>query len=901
VRKRNIFAVLIIALLFGLSLTSPIVHSEHTTASMIDTFSTNSALNVTGSRDVLVYNQSLHSVGITIVPPYPSSTANHGAVAADLSVTWPWPVVRLDFWIQQFAYPYSLNVTADIRTGAAPDNLGTIIQNSTTIYNVTTLTAFGGAWTSFYFSPAVNLTTESKYDFVVRDAAQGGSGSCGVKVNYLNGTNALVQLYSFWGTSSDAMALRIYENFPVVNSTIILSHPPESITIVTVNGTSTTNYSTNGSLLTVNDIDADGPSTIVVTYVYPTGSIGYFSQSFSTAGASNITWSVIQCVYNQSAHETNTALFSPYPTSGSDPVGVAQVFTVNWTAPLYTLEFYLAELTGTFNVTADIRTGISGGSLGTIVQNSTTIYNSTSLPTYPTGGLINFTFIPLTLINGNIYDFVVRDAAQGGSGEAVVYATSLTTGRLQELSYWEPWSYGPTLLIFTNHTLVNSTVALSYGPISITNVTVNGGLTTDYSLFCNYLTVNDLETNNPSIIVVHYTYYMPTIGDFYAPSTYPNIPFLLNVTVSYPDGNTYFCNTTVTIGDVTLLWINVTDSFSEYADPNDYCTLTSGSSVVINLTSIRLSWNVTFTWNWPEGVKSPSGVVWVFSVSYKFATNLATDLFTFTSDLAIYSVYAEPFSPFLGSTFYIVSTIYFQGTAVAPPNTGQVTFYAFRSGVADQTTTIDVYGRARILVSASVVGTYEWLIYAVTPAGTSVQNQTVTITIYSSGAPPSGPGGPTTPSQVAQVTFYGSLVSLGNVARGQQISIPITITWVGASQITVTNMSFIGPEWSVTFPQLPKTFYIEFGVNNGTATLTIFVTVPDTTSLGSQQITVVVSAEGGIPPSQSQISCVAQFTVVLPPIQSSPYTVQTIVGALLAGGLGASLFIGARKKRKSPV
>jgi hypothetical protein len=399
---------------------------------------------------------------------------------------------------------------------------------------------------------------------------------------------------------------------------------------------------------------------------------------------------------------------------------------------------------------------------------------------------------------------------------------------------------------------------------------------------------------------------MPTIGDFYAPSTYPNIPFLLNVTISYPNGNTSnFCNTTVILGDVTLLWINATDSFSISADPNDYCTLASGSSVTINLTDIRLSWNVTFAWNWPEGSKSPSGTVWVFSAvfsgSYKSATNSATDLFSFTSKTVIYEAVCPP-SAVLGSTFYIVPTIYFQGTSVAVPDTGQVTLYAFRSGVSSQTTTIDVYGRARIPTSASVEGTFAWLIYAVTPAGTSVQNQTVIITIYSSGAPPSGPGpgGPTTTSQIALVTFYGSLVSLGGVARGQQISIPITITWTGTNQITVTNMSFIGPGWSVTFPQLPQTFTRELGMDNGTATLMVFVTVPGTTSLGSQQINVVVTAEGGIPPSQSQINCITQFTIVLQPIQTSPYTIQTIVGAMLAVSLGAILFVGARKK-KSPV
>jgi hypothetical protein len=392
------------------------------------------------------------------------------------------------------------------------------------------------------------------------------------------------------------------------------------------------------------------------------------------------------------------------------------------------------------------------------------------------------------------------------------------------------------------------------------------------------------------VVVADDTYIGPEPLEIQSPSSmYPNIYDYFSVIANRP-----IVNATVAVtGGSQFLWNNT--GFSKLADPNNYATL---DVVGCTNTSSALNFKVEFAWNFTQGNVNVTGS------AVDNANNIinSTSTFYFETDLAIQTgVYADPFSPVLGSTFYIVPTIYFQGTSIAPPNTGQVTFYAFRSGVASQTTTIDAYGQARIPVPASVEGTYAWLIYAITPAGTSVQNQTISIYIHSSGAPPSGPFGQTTTSQIAQTTFYGSLVSLGGVARGQQVSIPFTITWTGTNQITITNMSFIGPEWPVTFPQLPKIFFRELGADNGTATLTVFVTVPDTTSPGSQQqITVVVTAEGGSPPSQSQINCIAQFIIVLPPIQSSPYTVQTIVGAMLVVGLGSILFVGTRKK-KSPV
>jgi hypothetical protein len=88
----------------------------------------------------------------------------------------------------------------------------------------------------------------------------------------------------------------------------------------------------------------------------------------------------------------------------------------------------------------------------------------------------------------------------------------------------------------------------------------------------------------------------PAIGEFEAPAIVFNQNyFLLNVTIKDGDGYLHFKNCTVEIdGSVILMWENSTNTFSLYADPNDYCTLYADQSfrTVLNSTSYKLTFKI---------------------------------------------------------------------------------------------------------------------------------------------------------------------------------------------------------------------------------------------------------------------------------------------------------------------
>ena len=88
----------------------------------------------------------------------------------------------------------------------------------------------------------------------------------------------------------------------------------------------------------------------------------------------------------------------------------------------------------------------------------------------------------------------------------------------------------------------------------------------------------------------------PTIGEFASPSTvYANQYFMLNATVNDPDGISDFQNATLELtGNITLKWINETDTFSIHEDPNGYCTIdsTNSFSEQVNSTALKLVWKI---------------------------------------------------------------------------------------------------------------------------------------------------------------------------------------------------------------------------------------------------------------------------------------------------------------------
>jgi len=149
------------------------------------------------------------------------------------------------------------------------------------------------------------------------------------------------------------------------------------------------------------------------------------------------------------------------------------------------------------------------------------------------------------------------------------------------------------------------------------------------------------EGTNDPMLTVTYTY-TPSIGEFQAPSTvYANKYFFLNATINDADGVAEFVNATVELSNsIILKWDNATDTFSEYQDPNGYCTLDAANSLKtsVNSAAYKLSWKIKLAWTYPEGsVNVVAANTKVFDRNDVSGSNSKTGLFTFEDDLEVAS------------------------------------------------------------------------------------------------------------------------------------------------------------------------------------------------------------------------------------------------------------------------
>lgn len=238
----------------------------------------------------------------------------------------------------------------------------------------------------------------------------------------------------------------------------------------------------------------------------------------------------------------------------------------------------------------------------------------------------------------------------------------------------------------------------------------------------------------PILEVTYTTNSIPTIGQFEAPSTtYANKYFYLNVTINDADGIADFVNATIEISNsVILKWVNSTNTFSEYQDTNNYCTLDASNSVKtsVNSTAYKLSWKIKLTWTYPEG--SVNVIVTntkVFDSQGASGSGSQSGLFTFEDDLIIHtdaSVSDSRVNPSQSITF--TATIYYQGTTTVPEDVTGITAYVELSGIQKGSDT-DVTGGLSITINAeSTVNSYNYNIYCVTDEN-SVQNQTVNVIV----------------------------------------------------------------------------------------------------------------------------------------------------------------------------
>ena len=228
---------------------------------------------------------------------------------------------------------------------------------------------------------------------------------------------------------------------------------------------------------------------------------------------------------------------------------------------------------------------------------------------------------------------------------------------------------------------------------------------------------------------------IPRIGEFQAPTeVYPNTYFLLNATIIDTDSNINLSNATLQISDdVTLLWVNSTNTFSIYSDPNSYCTLdaTGSTRTTVNSTSYKLSWKIKLGSTYPSySVNVISTNTKVFDCTDSYGSGSMTGLFTFmNTPLSITFANTTAIRIGIGSTFYVNGTILYNGTSIVP-DAGTATIYASALGsVMGSTTSYNTTtGNFNFSVtSVNSIGNWTYTVYAMNSLGPSVVNQTLYI------------------------------------------------------------------------------------------------------------------------------------------------------------------------------
>ncbi len=165
----------------------------------------------------------------------------------------------------------------------------------------------------------------------------------------------------------------------------------------------------------------------------------------------------------------------------------------------------------------------------------------------------------------------------------------------------------------------------------------------------------------------------PTIGQFEAPAiVYANKYFSINATINHPSDISKFVNVTIEVShNIILKWDNATDTFSEYNDPNNYCTLATALCVKtqINSTAYKLSWKIKLGWNYPEGsVSIIETNTTVYDSTGASGSGSQAGLFTFEDDLVVASASVDDSRVNPEQAVVFSGTVYYEGTNIPPAN-----------------------------------------------------------------------------------------------------------------------------------------------------------------------------------------------------------------------------------------
>jgi len=273
-----------------------------------------------------------------------------------------------------------------------------------------------------------------------------------------------------------------------------------------------------------------------------------------------------------------------------------------------------------------------------------------------------------------------------------------------------------------------------------------GWVIVDQSVANEQAYYHDRETagvaTDPQLMV---TYRLPEIGEFKASTpVYAYQYFRLNTTINSV-APLSFQNVSITMisgsDDVSLLWVNSTDVFSELADSGNWYELNGSASfsTSVNASATELTWNGFLGWNFTEGA---------VNVNATFHNNLGTSvtgnytaLFTFEDDLDVNCSAAIPPSVNTSGLIAFNGTLFYNATATPPYNDTGLTVYAELSGVNQGSTptvnTSDGFFNITGVIAPHTAGNYSYNIYSYTD-----EPSTANITVYvlvsgPTGIPPS--------------------------------------------------------------------------------------------------------------------------------------------------------------------
>ncbi len=259
-------------------------------------------------------------------------------------------------------------------------------------------------------------------------------------------------------------------------------------------------------------------------------------------------------------------------------------------------------------------------------------------------------------------------------------------------------------------------------------------LSSSYKSYGDYIAITYSTYSQTVKFALLYSSDAPTISEFQSPATaYANKFFTLNATVNDDDGLSDFTNATLAInGSTVLLWTNSTNTFSEYQDPNNYCTLNASACTrtTVNSTAYKLSWNLKLSWSYSEGsIYVQSNTAVYDSLGYVGNASVAS-FFTFEDDLSVDSASSDDDRVNLAQSLTFTGKLVYQGTSTVPEDaTGISARVELSSVLKGSTTTVNSTGHFVITCNAeSTVNSYSYNVYAYTDEE-SVQNQTVNVIV----------------------------------------------------------------------------------------------------------------------------------------------------------------------------